>query len=64
MTTTPEKGKYQCVVCGKVWDSSELVQDLSKLGWNWVCGDYFCRANVMKLNEKNIASKKEGKEQK
>lgn len=54
MITTPEKGKYQCVVCRKIWDSSELIQDPNKSGWNYVCGDYFCGANVIKLNEENI----------
>ena len=44
------KGKYKCVICDKEWDGSELYEEL-RTG-RWTCGDLFCGANVVKIEDK------------
>ena len=41
------EGKFKCVVCGKVWDGSELYIDPQSLGLRWCCGDLTCGGSVM-----------------
>ena len=41
------KGKFKCVVCGKVWGGSELYIEPQSLGLRWCCGDLTCGGSVI-----------------
>jgi len=50
-------GTYKCIVCGGIWDGSELYIDPSPVyrlapGPRWTCGNLFCGANVFKISDK------------
>jgi len=46
------KGNFKCVVCGKVWDGSELYIDSRSLGVRWCCGDLTCGGSVIRMLKK------------
>lgn len=44
------KGKFRCMACGQVWQSSDLFWEPSRNVW--ACGDLACGANVRKVSDK------------
>lgn len=46
-------GKFKCVVCGQVWDGSQLYQDEQSTVVVWTCGDLTCGGRVV---EKKLSS--------
>lgn len=50
--TEKPSGNFQCVVCGRIWNGSELYHDPMSTAVRWTCGDLTCGANVRKVNEK------------
>ena len=49
-------GKFQCVVCKRIWDGSQVYLDPTVFAVVWTCGDLTCGARVRKVQsepEKN-----------
>ncbi len=44
-------GTYQCVICARIWDGSELYEDPTSTAIRWTCGDLTCGANVRKISD-------------
>jgi hypothetical protein len=44
-----DKGTYQCLVCGLLWDKANLLGNST----HKTCGDACCGGNVKKISDKS-----------